>query len=140
MCQWNRSVILQDLVLALVINTSATLLAGAPLAWGTWYPYTAVAFLTNVVAQLVIPTGSIALALTRGLEGKPARLWCQVFVENLIFVTIISLTEAFTQVGVGGMLAAWWQTYLWLVLIGYVTSVALVALFSQVRQGGRVAA
>lgn len=131
MCQWNRDIILQDLVLALVINTSATLLAGAPLAWGTWYPYTAVAFLTNVIAQLVIPTGSIARALTRSLEGHPARIWCQVFVENLIFVTIISLVEAFTQVGLDGMLATWWQTYLWLVLIGYVTSVILVALFSR---------
>ena len=93
MCDWNIRVLVNDIVLALVINTSATLLAGAPMAWGTWYPYTCVAFTTNVVA--------------------------------LIFVTIISLTEAVTQVGPAQMLAAWSQTYLQLVLIGYVTSVVL---------------
>lgn len=133
MCTWNRDVILQDLVLALVINTSATLLAGAPLEWGTWFPYTAVAFFTNVLAQLVIPTGSIAAAATRDLEGRPARLWCSVFIENLIFVTIISLTEAFTQVGVERMIPTWWSTYVWLMLIGYGTSMVLVWAFSRKR-------
>ena len=31
MCEWNRSVIIQDLVLAIVINTSATIIDGARL-------------------------------------------------------------------------------------------------------------
>ena len=125
MCDWNIRVLVNDIVLALVINTSATLLAGAPMEWGTWYPYTCVAFTTNVVAQLLIPTVSIAQSLTRGLDGKAARPYAAIFVENLIFVTIISLTEAVTQVGPAQMLVAWSQTFLQLVLIGYVTSVAL---------------
>lgn len=129
MCKWSLQVILQDVVLALVINTSATLLAGAPMEWGTWYPYTCVAFTTNVVAQLLIPTGTIAAALTRGLEGKPWRIYVQIFIENLIFVTIISMMEAFTQVGLASMIATWWATYIYLMLIGYVTSVILFHAF-----------
>ena len=125
MCEWNIRTLVNDIVLALVINTSATLLAGAPMAWGTWYPYTCVAFTTNVVAQLLIPTVSISQSLTKGLASKTARPYAAIFIENLIFVTIISLTEAVTQVGPSQMLAAWSQTYLQLVLIGYVTSVIL---------------
>lgn len=30
MCEWNRNLIIQDVVLAIVINTSATLLGGDP--------------------------------------------------------------------------------------------------------------
>ena len=49
----------------------------------------------------------------------------QIFIENLIFVTIISLTEAFVHTGGAGLVAAWLHSYVWLVVIGYVTSVAL---------------
>ena len=115
MCEWNIRTLVNDIVLALVINTSATLLAGAPMAWGTWYPYTCVAFTTNVVAQLLIPTVSISQSLTKGLASKAARPYAAIFIENLIFVTIISLTEAVTQVEPAQMLAAWSQTYLQLV-------------------------
>ncbi|RHD73332.1 ABC transporter ATPase [Olsenella sp. AM30-3LB] len=125
MCKWNVRLLVNDIVLALVINTSATLLAGAPLEWGSWYPYTCVAFTTNVIAQLLIPTVSIANSLTRRLDHSALRPYVGVFVENLIFVTIISLTEAATQVGMADMIPTWWSTYLWLVLIGYVTSVVL---------------
>jgi len=125
MCEWNIRTILNDLVLALIINTSATLLAGAPMVAHTWYTYTCVAFATNIVAQLIVPTGTIAEALTNPLGDAPWRIYVQIFIENLIFVTIISLTEAFVQTGGPGMLAAWWQTYIWLMLIGYVTSVIL---------------
>ena len=77
------------------------------------------------MAQLLVPTVSISQSLTKGLEGKAIRPYLAIFIENLIFVTIISLTEAFTQVGVATMIPVWWSTYLWLVLIGYVTSVIL---------------
>lgn len=137
MCDWNIKVVIQDLVLAVVINTSATLLAGAPLEWATWYPYTCVAFATNVLAQLVIPTGTIARSLTGPLGESPARAYVQIFIENLIFVTIISLTEAFTQVGLDRMIPAWWSTYLYLMVIGYVTSVILYLAFRTESQEGR---
>ena len=39
MCEWNRNIIIQDIVLAIVINTSATLLGGDPFDH-TWYTFT----------------------------------------------------------------------------------------------------
>lgn len=124
MCTWNRNLIIQDLVLAIVINTSATLLGGDPFDH-TWYTFTCVALSTNVVAQLVLPTGNWARALT-GWAGEAGwRVYVQIFVENLIFVTIISFVEAWVHTGGAGIVAAWLATYLQLVAIGYVTSVVL---------------
>lgn len=112
MCEWNRNIIIQDIVLAIVINTSATLLGGDPFDH-TWYTFTCVALATNVLGQFLLPTGTWARALT-GWAGEASwRVYVQIFIENLIFVTIISLV------------AAWLATYVYLVLIGYVTSVAL---------------
>ena len=124
MCEWNRNLIIQDIVLAIVINTSATLLGGDPFDH-TWYTFTCVALATNVVGQMVLPTGAVARALT-GWAGDAAwRVYVQVFIENLIFVTVISLTEAWVHTGGAGMVAAWLSTYVQLVLVGYVTSVVL---------------
>ncbi len=124
MCEWNRNVIIQDLVLAIVINTSATIIDGAPFDH-TWYTFTCVALATNVIGQLVLPTGSVARALTGWAGDWARRVYVQIFIENLIFVTIISLTEAFVHTGGAGLVAAWLHSYVWLVVIGYVTSVAL---------------
>ena len=40
-------------------------------------------------------------------------------------MTVISLTEAFVHTGGPGLVEAWLNSYVWLVLIGYATSVAL---------------
>ena len=90
MCEWNRNIIIQDIVLAIVINTSATLLGGDPFDH-TWYTFTCVALATNVLGQFLLPTGTWARALT-GWAGEASwRVYVQIFIENLIFVTIISL-------------------------------------------------
>ena len=117
MCEWNRNVIIQDLVLAIVINTSATIIDGAP--------FDRVALATNVIGQLILPTGAVARALTGWAGDASWRVYVQIFIENLIFVTIISLTEAFVHTGGPGLVAAWLNSYAWLVIIGYVTSVVL---------------
>ena len=125
MTQWNTQIIVSDIILAVVINTSATLLAGSPLMWSDWYPLTCAALVTNIIAQLLIPTSCIAQKLTEPLKDKTYSIYFAIFIENLIFVTIISLTMAFTQVGHELMIQTWSQTFLWLVLIGYITSVIL---------------
>lgn len=124
MCEWNRNLIIQDIVLAIVINTSATLLGGDPFDH-TWYTFTCVALATNVVGQMVLPTGAVARALTGWAHDASWRVYAQIFIENLIFVTVISLTEAWVHTGGAGLLAAWLATYVQLVAVGYVTSVIL---------------
>ena len=118
MCEWNRKLIIQDIVLAIVINTTATLLGHDPFDH-TWYIFTCVALATNVLGQFLLPTGAWAHALTGWARDA------KIFVENLIFVTIISLTEAWVHTGGAGIVAAWLATYVQLVLVGYVTSVVL---------------
>lgn len=124
MCEWNRKLIIQDIVLAIVINTTATLLGHDPFDH-TWYIFTCVALATNVLGQFLLPTGAWARALTGWARDAKWRVYAQIFVENLIFVTIISLTEAWVHTGGAGIVAAWLATYVQLVLMGYVTSVVL---------------
>ena len=124
MCEWNRNLIIQDIVLAIVINTSATLLGGDSFDH-TWYTFTCVALATNVLGQFLLPTGSWARALTGWAKDAKWRIYVQIFIENLIFVTIISFTEAWVHTGGAGIVAAWLATYVQLVLVGYVTSIIL---------------
>lgn len=124
MCEWNRKLIIQDIVLAIVINTTATLLGHDPFDH-TWYIFTCVALATNVLGQFLLPTGAWARAITGWARDAKWRVYAQIFVENLIFVTIISLTEAWVHTGGAGIVAAWLATYVQLVLVGYVTSVVL---------------
>lgn len=124
MCEWNCKLIIQDIVLAIVINTTATLLGHDPFDH-TWYIFTCVALATNVLGQFLLPTGAWARALTGWARDAKWRVYAQIFVENLIFVTIISLTEAWVHTGGAGIVAAWLATYVQLVLVGYVTSVVL---------------
>ena len=83
------------------------------------------ALATNIIGQLVLPTGAVARALTGWAGDASWRVYAQIFIENLIFVTIISLTEAFVHTGGAGLVAAWLNSYVWLVIIGYATSVVL---------------
>lgn len=129
MCKWNIATILCDLVLALVINTSAMLIGGAEITFQSWYPGVASAFFTNVLLQLVLPVPGFADAVTGWAGERRWRLVLQVFVENFIFVTCISFTMALVQTPTGGdVVAAWLATYIPLVLIGYVTSLVLFAI------------
>lgn len=127
MCPWNKWTILQDLVLAVVINTSAMALSGVPFSIASWFPGTSTAFCTNVLLQLVLPVPAAGRAASRCVEDRSWRPLLSVFVENLIFVTLISLTMAFMQTEGVHLVQVWLATYPQLVCIGYATSLALFA-------------
>ncbi|BAK43974.1 hypothetical protein [Eggerthella sp. YY7918] len=125
MTKWTLGVVLCDLVLAVVINTSAMLLSGAAITFASWYPGTASAFFTNVLLQLIVPVPAIGQAISRPLADSKARFVLSVFVENLIFVTCISFTMAVLQAGDRPVLDVWLQTYVQLMIVGYLTSLVL---------------
>ena len=128
MCEWKINTVLCDLVLAIVINTSAMLFAGATFTFPAWYPGVASAFFTNVLLQLVLPVPGFAAAVTNWADGRRWRPLVQVFMENLVFVTCISFTMAVIQTSPGGdVIASWLATYVRLVFVGYVTSLVLFA-------------
>lgn len=133
MTKWSLSVVLCDLVLAIVINTSAMLIGGAAIEPAPWYMGVACAFFTNVVVQLVLPVPAMGQAVSRPLAASRFRPLLAVFVENLAFVTCISLTMALLQESGRPLLDVWLSTYVYLVAIGYVTSLVLFAVTSKVR-------
>lgn len=127
MCVWNRSLLWSDVILAIVINTSATLLSGHGLEASLWYLETCTAFGTNVLMQLLVPVPAAAAVLARPFQGFSGGWMAEVFFENLCYVSVISLVMAMTQAGISEqLLPLWLSTYGWLVAIGYATSLVLV--------------
>ena len=128
MTKWSLEVVLCDLVLALVINTSAMLISGAAITFQAWYPGVASAFFTNVLLQLVLPVPAWGRVLSRPLSASRVRPVLSVFVENLVFVSCISFTMACIQApSAAQIVPTWLTTYVYLVGIGYVTSLLLFA-------------
>lgn len=125
MCPINRQIILMDIVLACVINTSAMLLGGAALSFFTWYPGTSSALATNILVQLTVPVPRIARCVSGNVHSASIEPWVRIFVENLIYVTIISFTMALIQTGGEQVVSAWLSTYVQLTFIGYATSMVL---------------
>lgn len=128
MTKWNLYCIISDIVLAVVINTSATIIAGVPLEFRSWYPYTCAALGTNILMQLALPVPALGAFCAKPLGRWKGAWLVDVFVVNLVYVTGISLTMAFVQNGSNGIIEAWLVAYPYLVPIGYITSVALVGI------------
>lgn len=127
--QIQMMILLQDLVLAFVINSTATILNGGFAGTGVYLVGMFMAFCINYVAGLIIPVEKIGRAVAGGIglkEGSLLHKLVRIFVINAIFVTIISFTIALINLGpVPGLMGIWWSTYPVLHLVGYVTSVLI---------------
>lgn len=119
--------VIQDLVLAFVINSTATILNGG--FTDTWVYLVGMfeAFSINYIVGLMIPAPKIGTAVADGIGLKPGTLLhkiIRIFITNAIFVTIISFCIALINLGpVHGIVAVWWKTYPILHLVGLVTSI-----------------
>ena len=125
--QTQLMVLLQDLVLAFVINSAATILNGGFTETGVYLVGMFMAFCINYTAGLIIPVEKIGggIATDLGLKGVAHKL-VRIFVINAIFVTIISFTIALINCGpVPNILSIWIATYPALHLVGFVTSVLI---------------
>lgn len=118
--------VIQDLVLAFVINTTATILNGGFVDTWTYLVGMFEAFSINYVAGLALPvvkTGVAAAKATGLKEGSFPHKVVRVFVTNAIFVTIISFTIALINCGpVPDIVSIWIKTYPILHLTGFITS------------------
>jgi hypothetical protein len=127
--QIEMMVLLQDLILAFVINSSATILGGGFTDTGVYLVGMFMAFSINYIAGLIIPVERIGRAVAGGLglrDGSLPHKLVRVFVINAIFVTIISFSIALINCGpVTGLVSIWLTTYPVLHLVGYVTSVLI---------------
>lgn len=125
--QLQLMILIQDLVLAFVINSAATILGGGFTQTGVYLCGMFMAFSINYVAGLIIPVERIGRTVAGGIGLKDGTLphkLVRIFVINAIFVTIISFTIALINLGpVPELVGVWWKTYPILHLVGYLTSV-----------------
>ena len=120
--------VIQDLILAFVINTAATILNGG--FTDTWVYLIGMfeAFSINYVAGVAIPVPATGRKVADLICGKKEKenfihFFIRVFVTNAIFVTIISFTIALINVGPHvEVFGIWWKTYWILHLVGLITS------------------
>ena len=121
--------VIQDLMLAFVINSAATILNGG--FTDTWVYLVGMfeAFSINYVAGAAFPipkTGRKAADALHLKEGSFAHKFVRVFVTNALFVTIISFTIALINVGpVPEIFSIWIKTYPILHIVGLVTSLLI---------------
>ncbi len=127
--QTEMMILIQDLVLAFVINSAATILNGGFTETSVYLVGMFEAFSINYIAGLIIPVERIGRAVAGGIglkDGKLPHKAVRVFVINAIFVTIISFCIALINVGpVPQLFSVWWSTYPILHLVGYVTSLLI---------------
>lgn len=127
--QTQMMILIQDLVLAFVINSTATILGGGFRETGLYLVGMFEAFSINYIAGLIIPVEKIGRAAASGIglkDGSFPHKIVRIFVINAIFVTIISFTIALINCGpVPDIVSIWFQTYPILHLVGFVTSVLI---------------
>ncbi len=122
-------ILLQDLVLAFVINSTATILNGGFQTTDLYLIGMFEAFSINYIAGLFIPVEKIGRAAAGGIGLKDGTFLfklVRVFIINAIFVTIISFTIALINCGpVPDLVSIWFRTYPVLHLVGFVTSLLI---------------
>ena len=122
-------ILIQDLVLAFVINSTATILGGGFKETGLYLVGMFEAFSINYIAGLIIPVEKIGRAVAGGIglrDGSFAHKLVRIFIINAIFVTIISFTIALINCGpVPNIFLIWIKTYPVLHVVGFVTSVLI---------------
>ncbi len=127
--QTQMMILLQDLVLAFVINTTATILNGGFQTTDLYLVGMFEAFSINYIAGLFIPVEKIGRAVAGGIglkDGSFPHKLVRIFIINAIFVTIISFTIALINCGpVSNIVSIWIKTYPVLHLVGFVTSVLI---------------
>lgn len=127
--QIQMMVLVQDLVLAFVINSTATILGGGFKETGLYLVGMFEAFSINYIAGLIIPVERIGRAVAGAIglkDGSFAHKLVRIFIINAIFVTIISFTIALINCGpVPNIVSIWFGTYPILHLVGFVTSVLI---------------
>lgn len=124
--RWN---VVTNVLMALSINTAATILAGGDTLSG-WVQGCCCAFTVNTVAAILIPVGRIGAWFSRKVcrTGETGfwEMLARNFIVNAIYVTVVSFSMAVIHVGLGPeTFGVWLSTYFHLHLVGLVTSLLI---------------
>lgn len=122
-------VLLQDICMAFIINSAATILNGGFTGIGNYLAGMLMAFGINYIAGLIIPVDRIGRAIASAVGLKDGAFLYKVvrnFIINAIFVTIISFVIALIHAGmVSNIVSIWISTYPALHLVGFISSLLL---------------
>ena len=124
--KWN---VLTNVLMALSINTAATILAGGDTVAG-WVTGCCCAFTINTVAAAIIPVGRIGKWFAEDIchtkPGTFAEMVTRNLIINAIYVTIVSFCMALIHVGFAeNLFKVWISTYFQLHLVGLITSIVI---------------
>lgn len=123
--KWTFTVI-QDVILAVVINTTAAILSGVfPGVW-LYLRGCVCAFSINILSGVLLPVerwGELFGTMVVKSGKEPFNRIARVFLINAVYVTIISFSMALIQNGlIPGIVKIWFATYPALHLTGLITS------------------
>ena len=124
--RWN---VVTNVLMALSINTAATILGGGDTLSG-WVQGCCCAFTVNTIAAVIIPVGKIGHWFARDVchtkEGTFPEMLARNFIVNAIYVTIVSFSMALIHVGLNSTtFSVWISTYFQLHLVGLITSLVI---------------
>lgn len=127
--QIQMAILIQDIILAFVITTAATILGGGFTSTSAYLVGMMEAFSINYIAGLFIPVERIGCTVANAIRLKKGSLpykLVKIFLSNAIFVTIVSFTIALINVGpVPEIGKIWISTYPVLHLVGLITSILI---------------
>lgn len=122
-----RNQVNNNIYMALLINTTATLLAGGA-SLPDWIRGCCTAFTINTVASVLLPVEEFSNWFAKKIcKAKPGTFYdlvMQAAATNLVYVTIISFCMAVLNAGINkSTLPTWWATYPILLITGIVGSI-----------------
>ena len=122
-----RGQVAANVYMALLINTTATLLAGG-VSLPEWVRGCCTAFTINTVASVILPVEDFSRWFREQVCKNEAKaIWkllAQAVATNLVYVTIISACMAVLNTGVNETtIPTWWSTYPILLLVGIIGSI-----------------
>ena len=125
-------VLIQDLCLAFIINSAATILMGGIAnvgGVGYFLLGCLIPFTINYIAGLIIPVSLVGNAVAnffRCKQGSFIHYVVRIFIINAIYVTIISITISLLNNGCTiDAITKWWETYYILHIVGFIASLLL---------------
>ena len=122
-----RKQVINNIYMALLINTAATLLAGGA-SLPEWIRGCCTAFTINTTASILLPVEEVSSwfgkKICKARSGTFYDVVMQAIMTNLVYVTIISFCMAVLNTGINKTtLPEWWTTYPLLLVTGIVGSV-----------------
>ena len=131
-----RAQVINNVYMALLINTTATLLAGGA-GLSEWIRGCCAAFTINTVASVLLPVVEFSDWFSEKVcKAKPGtffELAMQAVATNLVYVTIISFCMALLNTGINqATLPTWWATYPVLLVTGIVGSILWAELMKKI--------